>query len=303
MRVADLFAGAGGFSTGAARAGCSVVYAANHDPRAVKAHHANHPDTEHSCQDLQQADWALVPSHDILLASPACQGHSRARGRAGREGQRVDSQRSTAWAVVSCAEFHRPGAVIVENVAEFLSWNLFPSWKDAMGRLGYKVTENVLNAADFGVPQSRERVFIVAAKREIRLVSPKLAHVAAESIINWDAGNWNVIDKPGRAASTLAQIAAGRKRYGKRFLVAYYGNEKDGRSLSRPLGTVTTKERFALVDGDQMRMLTVDEIRQAMGFPEGYELGPVKKTAIHLLGNAVVPKVAEEVIKQVRSAS
>jgi DNA (cytosine-5)-methyltransferase 1 len=67
MRCVDLFAGAGGFSTGATMAGAQVVWAANHWPLAVKYHAANHPGTDHACQDLQQADWSQVPAHDLLL--------------------------------------------------------------------------------------------------------------------------------------------------------------------------------------------------------------------------------------------
>ena len=64
VRAIDLFAGAGGFSTGAHMAGVEVVWAANHWPAAVDVHAANHPETEHSCQDLHQADWTKVPAHD-----------------------------------------------------------------------------------------------------------------------------------------------------------------------------------------------------------------------------------------------
>ena len=68
MKAADLFAGAGGFSIGARLAGVPVVWAANHWPAAVHVHERNHPDTAHACQDLQQADWATVPAHDLRRA-------------------------------------------------------------------------------------------------------------------------------------------------------------------------------------------------------------------------------------------
>lgn len=77
----DLFAGLGGWSTGARAAGVQVLWAANHWPVAVEWHSANHPDTQHVCQDLHQARWEQVPAHDILLASPCCQGHAKARGK------------------------------------------------------------------------------------------------------------------------------------------------------------------------------------------------------------------------------
>lgn len=103
LRTVDLFAGAGGFSTGAAMAGANVIWAANHWKAACEVHEANHG-IKPLCQDLQQADWTSVPAHDLLLASPSCQGHSRARGK---DLPRHDAARSTAWAVVSALEVHR----------------------------------------------------------------------------------------------------------------------------------------------------------------------------------------------------
>ena len=114
MDAIDLFAGAGGFTTGATAAGVRVVYAANHWRAAVDAHAANHPDVTHACQDLHQADWHKLPRHDLLLASPSCQGHSRARGK---DKPRHDAARSTAWAVVSCAEVHRSPNTIKTQAA------------------------------------------------------------------------------------------------------------------------------------------------------------------------------------------
>ncbi len=302
MNAIDLFAGAGGFSTGARMAGCRVVWAANHWRAAVDVHAANHPETAHACQDLHQADWTQVPAHDLLLASPACQGHSRARGR---ERAHHDAQRSTAWAVISAAEYHRPAAIVIENVPEFARWTLFPAWCSAMHALGYALSPQIIDAADHGVPQHRRRLFIVGtrSKHPVELQLPKRKHVAASSVIDFGAGSWSQIDRPGRAAATLARIAAGRRQHGRRFLTAYYGSETGGRSLARPLGTVTTRDRYAVVDGDQMRMLTADEYRRAMGFPEGYALPERHREAVHMLGNAVVPQVACDVICALREAA
>src|SRR5574343_926698 len=161
MIAIDMFAGLGGFSTGATMAGAFVAWAANHWPTAVRWHAANHPDTTHACQDLQQANFHDAPAHDILLASPACQGHSLARGA---ERPHHDGQRSTAWAVVTCAEVHRPQAAIVENVPEFASWQLYRAWCAAMHALGYALAPMVLDAADHGVPQNRRRLIIVATR-------------------------------------------------------------------------------------------------------------------------------------------
>jgi DNA (cytosine-5)-methyltransferase 1 len=300
LRSVDLFAGAGGFSTGATMAGARVVYAANHWPEAVRIHSANHPSTRHVCQDLRQANWTEIPDHDLLLASPCCQGHSRARGK---DGPAHDDSRQTAWAVVDAAEVKRPRFLVVENVEEFQSWILFPRWKACLEDLGYSLTFNRLNAADFGVPQARERLFIVGTlEGELEIKSPGLDHVAARKLVDWKSGSWSAIDRPGRAESTLRRIQAGRDRFGDRFITAFYGNDR-GRSLEKPLGTVTTRDRFGLVDGDRMRMLTVEEYRKAMGFPAEYQLPRSRKTAIHLLGNAVCPPVAAEIVRQIQEVA
>lgn len=297
MRAVDLFAGLGGFTAGASAAGAEVVWAANHWPVAVQWHAVNHPGTTHLCQDLHQADWSTVPGHDLLLASPACQGHTPARGK---DRPHHDATRSTAWAVVSCAEFHRPAVVLVENVPDFMRWALFPAWQVAMEALGYHVRPQVLDCADLGVPQHRVRVFIVCSRSRapLDLKVQRQQHVPASSFLDFSAGNWSPVDKPGRSPKTLARVERGRRDQGSRFVMPYYGSGSGltGRSITRPLGTVTTRDRWALVDGDRMRMLTPAEYRDAMGFPGSYQLPPTRSQAIHLLGNAVPPKAAEQLV-------
>lgn len=299
MHAIDLFSGAGGFTEGATQAGVKVVYAANHWPEAVEVHAANHPETLHACQDLHQVNWTTVPKHDLLLASPACQGHSRARGG---EKPYHDSLRSTAWAVTSALEVHRPQSFIVENVPEFTDWSLFNVWRTSLEVLGYKLTITVQNAADFGVPQSRERIFVVGnRKRELVIKAPKVEHVPARKIINLnlEEGRWTLIDTPGRAERTLNQVRNGRRIHGDVFLLAYYGQEKNGRSIDKPVGTLTTNDRYAVVVGDYFRMFTRDEVRATMGFPEYYQLPRLHKDAVKMLGNAVPPPLAKGIIQQV----
>lgn len=304
MRAVDLFAGAGGFSTGATMAGAQVVWAANHWPVAVKWHSANHPGTDHACQDLQQADFRDAPAHDILLASPACQGHSRARGA---EKAHHDALRSTAWAVVTCAEVHRPAVALVENVPEFAEWTLYPAWCAAMHAMGYALSPLIIDAADRGVPQNRRRLFVVATRSRypIELRLPRREAVTAANVIDFQSGNWSHVHKPGRSTRTLVRIAAGRSAHGDRFVAPYYGSGsgETGRSLHRPLGTITTRDRWAVIDGNRMRMLSADECRKAMGFPEGYLLPTTHREAVHLLGNAVCPPVARDLIQAIKEAA
>lgn len=247
MKAIDLFSGLGGFSQGARMAGIDVVWAANHWPAAVDIHSQNHPGAEHACQDLQQTNWRDVPAHDLMLASPCCQGHSKARGKANGNPQH-DASRSTAWAPVTALEYHRPKLALIENVTDLTAWVLYPAWCAALNALGYALTPMIVDAADHGVPQHRERLFIALAlgKYPLEIKLPRREHVPASSFIDFDASNWQPIEKPGRAANTLARVAAGRASFGDRFLMPYYGGGSGltGRSLRRPVGTITTRDRW-----------------------------------------------------------
>lgn len=301
MKGIDLFAGLGGSSTGATKAGVEIVWAANHWQEAVDSHTLNHPNTVHVCQDLHQANFssvlALAPKLDLLLASPCCQGHSKARGKANGNPQH-DASRSTAWAVPAAAEVLKPEQIIVENVPEFLQWELYPAWEAAMQALGYSLAPHIVDCADLGVPQNRVRLFIIGtrSKKPLFLKLPKMPHVPASTIIDFDASAWQPVEKSGRAAATLERVKNGRAQFGERFLFSYYGNTKTGRSLSRPIGTITTRDRWAVVDGDRMRMLNKDENMLAMSFPDDYIKPPSHKLCVHMAGNAVPPKAMCEII-------
>lgn len=303
MKGADLFAGLGGSSEGARQAGVEVVWAANHWQPAVNAHALNHPEAIHVCQDLHQADWSLVPKHDVMMASPCCQGHSKARGRKAGNPQH-DASRSTAWAVVAAAECLEPPSIIVENVREFLEWSLYPSWKSALEALGYSVAPHVVDCADLGVPQNRIRLFIVCTKSKnpLFLNLPKLPHKGADTFIDFTKGKWSLVNKPRRAIATLERVKAGRKRFGDRFLMPYYGNGSGltGRCLSRPIGTITTRDRWAVVDGDRMRMIIGDEVMAGMSFPEHYQRPNSHQLVVNMAGNAVPPLAMCEILIALR---
>lgn len=312
IKAIDLFAGIGGFTEGATQAGLDVVWAANHWPAAVAAHSQNHPAAQHACQDLQQADWTQVPSFDWLLASPACQGHTAARGK---ERPHHDATRSTAWAVIDAMECHRPAVAIIENVPEFAKWVLFPAWRLAVEALGYSLTLVISDAANHGVPQERLRLFIIAtrSRHPVDIKLPVHAPVGFDKIADWQHPRWSLVRKPGRAVATLSRVAAGRAKFGSRFVMPYYGSGSGltGRDINRPIGTITCKERWALVDGDRMRMIHAGECRAAMGFradyklpaPDGMTADQINKLRIFMLGNAVCPPQVTDIINAVKVAA
>ena len=174
-----------------------------------------------------------------------------------------------------------------------------------MEALAYCLSPHVVDAADHGVAQHRERLFIVAArgKRPLLLHFPQREHIPASSFIDFAAGSWQPIEKPGPAANTLARVAVGRQAHGERFISSYYGAERSGRSLHRPIGTITTRERHAIIDGGRMRMFSAQECRAAMGFPAHYKLPTQHRLAVHMLGNVVCPPVARNVILTLKEAA
>lgn len=301
MKAIDLFAGWGGFTLGAEQAGVDVVWAANHWQLAVDAHAANHPRVEHVCQDLRQANWTALPRYDLLLASPACQPHSSA-SQPQRRGYH-DEMRASAWAVIDCADATEPKAIVVENVRAFMRWRLYPIWREAITRLGYHVDERIEIATDHGVPQRRERLFVVATRRPSARLRPTRA--ASEPpfgpCVDWDADGWRQIREamPGAAE----RMRRARDRTGQRCLVQHV-TAHPGVSLSEPIRTITTKDQWVIVDGDRYRALTVREYARAMGFPDSYRWpsGASKTDCVRGLGNAVPPPMARGVIASVCEA-
>jgi DNA (cytosine-5)-methyltransferase 1 len=300
MKAIDLFAGFGGFTLGAEQAGVSVEWAANHWPLAVEAHALNHPNTQHACQDLRQADWTKLPSYDLLLASPACQGHSQASQPKRRLFH--DALRATAWAVVDCAEVTTPKAVIVENVVDFKRWQLYPIWRRALEALGYHLQEIELLASRLGVPQRRKRLFIIATRNAAKvIIKPDAKEAAFAPCIDMSAGRWReVSEAPARVQE---RIARGRRNHGFAFLSQHVTNHP-GVPLHEPIRTITTKDQWCFVRGNQYRSLTVREIARGMGFPDHYAWpkGSSRSDAIKGLGNAVPPPVASRLITEVAGA-
>jgi DNA (cytosine-5)-methyltransferase 1 len=298
MIAVDLFAGAGGSSTGLASTGITIAAAVNHWPRAVETHTAAHPGARHYCEDAAVLDPTTLPAHDLLWASPSCTGHTPARGK---DRPHHDTARATAWCVIRVAEAHRPRLIAVENVPEMQRWALWPAWVCALECLGYAWSAHVLDAADCGVPQERRRLIVTArlGHHAPTLVAPSAPRRSARECIDLDAGSWHpwASYKP----ASVARIRAAVQTQGPECLVAYYGSVSShtGRSLDRPIGTLTTRDRYVVVRGDEARVLTVAEQLALSGFPVGYPLTGTRRERVMQVGNAVPPPLAAYVAGQI----
>ncbi|WP_032402454.1 DNA cytosine methyltransferase [Rhodococcoides fascians] len=300
LTATDLFAGAGGSSEGLAQAGYNISICANHWRTAVDTHQLNHPNTEHRIANLSETDFRTFPSTDIAWVSPSCVWHARSGGRktppAEVERLRDDAgaiDRATAFAVIAAAEVHSYEAVIVENVAEFAKWSLFDWWLAGMRQIGYREQIVTLNAKDFGLPQHRERLFIVFTRRgDVDLALPESAPVSASSILDADLGK--VVTRPLYVTPQIEQI----KDRGVAHLVTYRRNAKARRADRFPLATVTAggnHHGIATVtdDGPRFRMLTNRECARAQGFPDSYRFVGSTKDVKKQIGNAVPVNVAK----------
>ena len=270
--IVDSFAGGGGASTGIFLAlGRHPDVAVNHDPEAVAMHSANHPDTEHRCQNVWQVDPAEVASRGpIGLAwfSPDCKHFSKAKG-----GKPVEKRvRDLAWVVVAYARLprhSRPRVIILENVEEFVTWGPlgddgrpcperkgeeFAKWVGELRRFGYRVEWRELRACDFGAPTIRKRFFLVARCDGAPIVWPAPTHGpgrplpyrTAADIIDCSLPCPSIFERVRPLAeATLRRIAAGVMRYvvdaAEPFIVTcnHGGAGFRGQAMGVPFRTIT----------------------------------------------------------------
>lgn len=312
IRTLDLFCGAGGSSCGARLAGARPVCGIDLWDVATDTYEANNPGSRVYAADVRKLSPATVHKEigdiDLILASPECTNHSPAKGAA----PRCEESRRTAFQVVRFAQEFNPRWIVVENVISMQRWKRFEEWKQAVEDLGYKSQTAKLCAADFGVAQTRRRLFIVF-DRDRQPKMPSLPQQAVPTIgdvikdMNGIAQSWQMrpLFGNGRARGTITRAQRAIRELGKGhpFLVVYYGTDGSGgwQPLTRPLRTITTLDRFALVmhkDGKYvMRMLQPPELALAMGFPADYVWPDTsRRNRIKLIGNAVCPPVMCAVI-------
>lgn len=262
--------------------------------------------------------WVVIPRHRppapsalgargrprLLLASPCCQGHSKARGKASGNPQH-DSSRSTAWAVVSALEYHRPPGAVVENVPEFVGWALYPAWLQAVQALGYWSHPRSSIARTWRATAPGASVLGADPQPPLMLELHQRQHVPAASFLDFTAGKWSPIEKPGRAAATLARVANGRAGFGDEFIMPYYGKGLGltGRCTSRPIGTITTLDRWALVRGDVMWMLSASEALTAQSFPASTLRPDKHRLTMHIADNAVPPLAGQRILEAMMAAA
>jgi DNA (cytosine-5)-methyltransferase 1 len=311
IRAIDLFCGAGGSSYGARNAGVEMVGGFDFWEPAIATYKENFNTAETWNADIRELDVKSIKKKlgkiDLILGSPECTNHSNAKG--GRD--RCELSKKTAFEVVRFAEALQPKWIVIENVIQMQSWSKHSELLEELWRLDYFVKEVELDAKNFGVPQSRKRLFLLCSKsqRTYSLDEASLDKAFAHSIVNW-SGQYAMtpLFSSRRAEKTLERAERAIAALGSNtpFLLVYYGSDGAGgwQSLDRPLRTITTLDRFALVtpssSGHQMRMLQPDELRKGMGYGPDFKFAPgtTRRDKIKLMGNGVCPPVMEAIVKQ-----
>lgn len=326
----DLFAGAGGASSGLARACADAgltldLVAINHDPIAVQTHRANHPNARHYCESVDAVNpRQAVPGGrlDLLMAGPECTHHSTARG-----GKPMNDQsRASAWCILRWATALQIDTILIENVPEFLGWGplghngrplksrkgeTFEAFLAGLRSLGYRVDWRVLNAADYGDPTTRSRLFIQARRGKRRIAWPEPTHTrepvgdlfgqrepwqAVRGVIDWTLKGKSIFGrKKPLSPNTLRRIEAGLKRFGgaaaEPFLVLLRGTtpghlDGSARSLDEPLPTLTAKgEHVALAEPFLIPVNYGERTGQA---PRCHDIDSPLPTVVGTISHAVI---------------
>ena len=318
MKFVDLFCGGGFGARGAAMAHATPILAVDAWNLATQTYKDNFPETEVICspiEDLDPANLANKYKPDILLTSPECTSHSIARGAKPSS----EKSRETAIGIVPWLEAMNPNWLIVENVGRMKKWDRHSELVETIENHGYTISDLLLNAADFGTPQARKRMFLICNKHGSVIVENDLLnHSRSSKSANYILDTKNQykstpLYKEGRAEPTLERAERAIKALGENvpFLIVYYSTDYAGgwQSLDAPLRTVTTVDRFGLVTWDKntpyLRMLQPTELIKAMGagrepnhkahtLPLGYRRDKVK-----LCGNGVCTPVIEAIVKKI----
>ena len=330
------FAGCGGLSKGFHDAGIRIDGFVELDSAARSTFKRNFPNAKclaHSVEEMEVTNKNRL-NPDFLIGGPPCQGFSLAGKRDPR-----DPRNTLFQYLVKAAEFWKPKIIIMENVRLLLSMKdedgrlVIDNIKKEFSRIGYNTQVWELNAQDYGVPQSRERIFVVGTDKELPLpIQPKPTHFAPgnpslfpqEKFVTFaeatkdletlesgqrsdaDSLHWSV-SHPNRVISWLKNVPQGKSAHdnedpSKRPPSGYNTTYKR-LVMDEPSSTIGTT--FGMISGSRnvhpinTRSLTIREAARLQSFPDNYifegNWGEIRTQ----IGNAVPPQLAKVVAQAI----
>lgn len=313
LNFIDLFCGGGFGGRGAVAGGGKPLLAVDSWDVATETYKDNFPEAEVICspiEDLEIAALANKYSPDVLLTSPECTSHSIARGaKPGNE-----KSRETAIGILPWLDAMNPRWLIVENVNRMKKWDRHNELVTTIEKAGYTVNDLYLNAADFGTPQSRKRMFLICdsegsiiTEENLKKIHKKSYKTAREILDKKGIYKSSPLYKYGRAKATIerAERAIRELGEGKDFIIVYYGSDYAGgwQTLDSPLRTVTTIDRFGLITWQKgqpyLRMLQPDELLRAMGASNHSLNRGSRREKVKLCGNGVCSPILEIIFRKI----
>ncbi len=334
IKVVSLFSGGGGLDLGFIQAGYEPIWAneINKDAALCYAHNiGNHV----VCKNIYEVDNDEIPYADVIIGGPPCQSFSLAGNR-----NCEDERGQLVWRYLEILESHKPKAFLFENVTGLLSAKKYDGTKildllmSKFEGLGYTVNCQVVNAADYGIPQLRKRVIIVGIQGSTKFEFPPITHSAngKDGLCKYVSVEDAIGDLPYSSNSEYLDHKEPRMSELDKFIVAHVkpgGNYNDIpddvpseriRRLKRDGGHTTCYGRL-LPDKPSYtintyfnrpnvgcnihyrydRLITIREALRLQTFPDSYQLICKSKTSKHtIVGNAVPPMLAFVLAKQLR---
>lgn len=304
----DLFCGIGGFHSALSSLGGRCVFASDIDKYAKDVYERNYGIKPTG--DITKIDVKDVPQHDIICAGFPCQPFSISGDQKGFE----DPRGKLFFNVVAIAKHHRPMIIFLENVKNFEKHDggkTLDTVKRELGNIGYTVYAKVLCASDYGVPQARKRIYIVAFRSDLDssrfsfpvennnfrvvkdiLISDEENTVPGSYIIDREVTiNDNLPTNPVNELIRIGKIGKGRQ--GERI----YSSLGVSTTLSSQGGGLGGKTGMYLINGT-VRKLYPRECARLMGFPDTFVLARTQEQNYKQFGNSVVVEVIQLIAKQ-----
>jgi DNA (cytosine-5)-methyltransferase 1 len=311
MSFIDLFAGLGGFRIALESLGADCVYSNEWDEQVQKVYAENFGETPEG--DVTKVDEKNIPEHDILCAGFPCQAFSISGKQRGFD----DSRGTLFFDVARIVKEKKPKIVFMENVKNFATHDggkTLEVVKATMEELGYLFYQRVLNAVDYGVPQKRERIYMVCFRKDLEIKEfsfPKpfklTSHVEDYLINDEKMVEHLYVDRPdtyyndkedneySNKSIRLGTVNKGGQ--GERI----YSTKGIAITLSANGGGIFAKTGGYLIDG-KPRRLHPRECARIMGYPDSYKICKSSNQAYKQFGNSVVIDVLQLIAIEIGSA-
>ena len=305
-KVSSLFAGAGGLDLGFEIAGgYETVWANDSDPDAVATYRANFG-SHIVLGDIREISPDNIPDSDVILGGFPCQGFSLAN-----TGRRADDDRNVLYLeMLRVVAAKQPKAFVAENVRGLVLMDkgeILRRIVEDFEELGYDVTWKILNAADFGVPQRRERVFIVGVRNDLHTAfefpSPTHSKSSEGGKLPWvsvgDALR-GLPDPDGPHNLTNHTYSKYKLRFN-----GYIGHRKIDPDQPAPTVTGRGDNKGGVVvlhHPSNERRMSVRDLAVVQSFPLDFKFECKQSAAYRLIGNAVAPSVASVIARALQSA-